>query len=252
MILRYVEKKVRLDEREYTVVLPQDIGGFVNREYIMDADRAALNSLLLSMAVLMERREVIIYFPLWKNKPASDLYMEETSEKRYENFDVVFLSHTLQFPACDWKKLRLRMRKIKGEYHTRDINIIDFEKRAHWICKAYEKREACYKKLDLLDRRFRFDTLIFIGGPYSFARSFIELKELISLPLESNYISSFYQNWISLPERRWSRKRYEDTIEIGFYDRGLVKDHKAAMFEDEKRERERFERMLDEIRRKRG
>lgn len=38
MILRYVEKKVHLGEREYTMVIPRDIGGFVNREYIMDAD----------------------------------------------------------------------------------------------------------------------------------------------------------------------------------------------------------------------
>lgn len=249
MILRYTEKKVRLGEREYRVIIPRDIDGFVNREYIMDADRAALHSILLSMALLMENKKAILYFPLWKNKPTSGLYIDCNFENRYENFDVVFLSHTLQFKVDDWKKIRCRLGKIKGEYHTRDINIVDFEKRAQQICKSYEKSDRYYKKLDLLDRRFRFDTLIFIGGPYSFARSFIELKELISLPLESNYISSFYQDWIALPERRWSRKRYEDAIEIGFYDRGLVKDRKSAMNEDEKREKERFEKMLCELKR---
>ena len=78
---------------------------------------------------------------------------------------------------------------------------------------------------------------------------FNELILIKALPLESNYISSFYQDWIALPERRWSRKRYEDSIEIGFYDRGLVKDRKSAMIENDKCEKERFKNMLRELKR---
>lgn len=123
MIMKYITKIVKLGKQEYTVVVPCQIDGFVNSERTMDANRKALNALFVSMAMLLENRNLIIYFPLWHNKIAKDLYRTDDLDNRQQNFDVVFMFHTLQFPIHHWKELRGKLKKIKCRLHTKEINL---------------------------------------------------------------------------------------------------------------------------------
>lgn len=225
MRLKYTEKKVCLGKREYTVIIPDGIDSFVNTEYIMDADRCSMEAILVSMIMLIENRNYIIYFPLWKNKLAKGIYRSPITENRYQNFDVVFLSHTLQFLIHDWKELRAKLRKVKGKPHTKEINLILSDKTIENIYKKHEKTNAYYKKQDLFDRYFRFDTHFLIGGPYSFAKTYTIMREFLKDNLEEEYMTSLFSYWRILPQVCSPKNNCLKEIEIGFYDRRYEKDH---------------------------
>lgn len=228
MIMKYITKIVKLGKQEYTVVVSCQIDGFVNSEWIMDADRKALNALLVSMAMLLENRNLIIYFPLWHNKIAKDLYRTDDLDNRQQNFDVVFMFHTLQFPIHHWKELRRKLKKIKCSLHTKEINLFATDEKIGRLCDKHKKKDIYFKERDLFDRYFRFDTHFFIGGPYDFAQSYNELRKLLDTPLEHNFCSHYFQNWVAFPQVCSAKNDWLERIEIGFYDHFLRKDHKNA------------------------
>lgn len=225
MQLKYTEKKVNLGKREYTVIIPQGIDSFVNTEYIMDADRHSMEAILISMIMLIGNKNLIVYFPLWKNKLAKGIYRSPKTENRYQNFDVVFLSHTLQFPIHDWKELREKLRKVKGKSHTKEINLILSDKTIENLCKKHEKTNTYYKKRDLFDRYFKFDTHFLVGGPYAFAKTYTIMREFLKDNLEEEFMSSVFLYWRILPQVCSPKNDWLEEMEIGFYDRRYEKDH---------------------------
>jgi hypothetical protein len=224
MKLKYTEKRVDLGKYDYTVIIPDNIDSLVNTEYGMDGDRRALEALLISMVMLIENRNLIIYFPLWKNKLAKGIYRSNKTEHRYQNFDVVFLSHTLQFPIHDWKELRAKLKRVKGKPHIKEINLILSDKTIENICMKYEKTNNYYKKRDLLDRYFRFDTHFLVGGSYSFSKTYTVIKEFLKKNLEYEFITSIFLYWRILPQVCSPKNDWLEEIEIGFYDRRYEKD----------------------------
>lgn len=226
MYLKYTEKKVDLGKNEYTVIIPYGIDSFVNNEFIMDADRHSMEAILISMIMLIKNRNLIVYFPLWKNKFAEGIYRSSITENRCQNFDVVFMSHTLQLPIHDWKELRAKLRKVKGEPHTKEINLILSDKTIENLCKKHEKINAYFKKQDLFDRYFRFDTHFLVGGPYAFAKTYTIMREFLTNNLEQEYMTSLFPYWWILPQVCSPKNDWLDEIEIGFYDRRYEQDHK--------------------------
>lgn len=49
------------------------------------------------------------------------VYYGTITENRYENLAVVFLTHVLQFPRSDWKEIRSKLKKCKGERRKKSI-----------------------------------------------------------------------------------------------------------------------------------
>ena len=227
MYLKYTEKKVNLGKREYTIIIPHGIDSFVNNEFAMDMDRRSMEAILVSMIMLIENKSLIIYFPIWKNKLAKDMYYRsQKTENRYQNFDVVFLSHSLQFPVHDWKELRTILRKVKGKVHTKEINLILSDKTIENLCNKHKRTNAYYKKRDLFDRYFRFDTHFLIGGPYAFAKTYTIMREFLKDNLEEEFMTSLFSYWRILPQVCSPKNDWTPEIEIGFYDRRYEKDRK--------------------------
>lgn len=122
MILHYTEKTINLGNKSYTVIIPDGISGLVNRNFIMDGDRKALKSVLMSLILLLNRKNIIVYLSLWNNK-VPKYYNEglrylEDIQTRKNNFDVVFIPHYLQLPIHEWKTMRTKLKRITGLKHT--------------------------------------------------------------------------------------------------------------------------------------
>ena len=221
MKIRYTEKTVTLGNRAYTVIIPKDVGGFVNKQNILDGDRDSFQALVFGMMELIEHKDnTIVYFPLWKNVPAELMYPWDRSENRSDNFDVVFLSHALQFPLKNWKTLRQKLKKAPGKDHNIDFNFQWAVEKATRIKGNFERTKTYYKDIANFKRYFRFDTHFFVGGVYSFCSFLCDIARFLEQNLEQKYRTSVYVDWTSLP----LDYKY-DYMEIGLWDRRYEKEH---------------------------
>lgn len=229
MIVRYTEKIVNLGKREYTVIVPKDIGGFVNTEYIMDGDRNTFQAIVFSLMKLIEHKDTIIYFPLWKNKVAEIMYERARSRNkepnRIENFDVVFFSHALQFKVHEWKEPRSKLRKIRGKTHKIDFDYDWALDKVTRLNKKFEKTKIHYKDIDNFKYHFRFDTHIFVGGVQSFVRLFMDISEYLPQNFEILYKTEPDMFYVCMPTQCNRKNNYEEPMELGFWDRRYEKEH---------------------------
>lgn len=225
MKIKYTEKIVRLGSKTYKVIIPDETDGFVNGEYIMDGDRKAFQAIAFSMMHLIENKDTIIYFNLWNNKPAKIMYKWERSGKRCENFDVVFMSHALQFKIKDWKEIRNKLKKTKAYKHSEKFNLDWASGKAERLKSKFEKKEIYIKQKDRFNYRFEYDTHFFVGGVQSFTELFIDISEYLKTNLEQYYMSFPDMEWTFLPQFVNRKLRFDDPMEIGFWDRRFEEVH---------------------------
>ena len=226
MIIKYIEKTVTLGKKTYTVIIPRDIDGFVNLRYIMDADRKTFQALCFSMMRLIENKNLIVWFPLWNNKPAKSMYnIKGYMESRCENFDVIFLSHALQFPLCNWKALRQKLKKAKGKYHKENFNFNWACNKAERLSKDFDTKKFGLRKKDTLKYSFKFDTHIFVGGVRSFTDFFNICADFLKKHSEDYFRFTPDMDWSFLPQDDKSIRFFDDPMEIGFWDRRYEEKH---------------------------
>ena len=93
MKLTYTERIVNRKNRNYTIVIPDNIDKFVNNHYMFDADRKGLEAIMLSALMMIKRQNIIVYFPLQKNIVPQGYFGGAEKLKRFEcdkaMYDVV-------------------------------------------------------------------------------------------------------------------------------------------------------------------
>ena len=213
MKLTYVKKPVKVKGRTYTIIIPDNIDGFINNQYMLDADREGLTAIMLSTLMMIKHKNTIVYFPLQKNKlPEFCYYRGGYTVDEKIIYDVVFVPHSIQMPISRWKDIRKSLKYAKADKGAFKVNISteyniytkEFEK--------YKKTTIYYQSKDVFCTYKRFETYFFVGGHFSFMDLFISLKEMLDLPLEDNFKKgdSFDYTFFCDKER--------DYPEIGFYD----------------------------------
>ena len=213
MKLTYVKKPVKVKGMTYTIIIPDNIDGFINNQYMFDADREGLTAIMLSTLMMIKDKNTIVYFPLQKNKlPEFCYYRGGYTVDEKIIYDVVFVPHSIQMPISRWKDIRKGLKYAKAYKGVFKVNISteydiytkEFEK--------YKKTTIYYQSKDVFCTYKRFETYFFVGGHFSFMDLFISLKEMLDLPLEDNFKKgdSFDYTFFCDKER--------DYPEIGFYD----------------------------------
>lgn len=96
----------------------------------------------------------------------------------------------------------------------------------------YRKSDAYYKCKDTISNGFRFDTLFFIGGKFSFCDVVEKLVEMLELPLENNFSTKVDFDYIWFPS---DCQDSGDEFELGFYDEKLEDNHQQAQEEYRRR-----------------
>ncbi len=214
MKLTYVKKAVKVKGMTYTIIIPDNIDGFINNQYMFDADREGLTTIMLSTLMMIKDKNIILYFPVQKNKLPKFCYPNRGGYTVGEKiiYDVVFVSHSVQMSISSWKEIRKGLKYAKADKGVFKVNISteydiytkEFEK--------YKKTTIYYQSKDVFCTYKRFQTYFFVGGHFSFMDLFISLKEMLDLPLEDNFKKgdSFDYTFFYDKER--------DYPEIGFYD----------------------------------
>lgn len=221
MKLTYTQKTVQRKGKTYNVIILDNIGGFINRYgLIFDSDRIGLNVIMLSALLLVKNKNTIVYFPL-KGNQIPDLYMA-IAEKRFASdkliYDVVFVHHAVQMPISDWIEIRQNLKYVKGRKKVWQTDITSEYNRYE---KEYEKHQTTtiyHQSKDVFFVYDRFETCFFVGGRFSFMDLFIDLKNMLELPLEESFIKGKGFDYIVLPDKE---TRYD--YELGYYDIHLEK-----------------------------
>lgn len=220
MKLTYTQKTVKAKNSTYTIIIPDNIDGFINNQYMFDADRKGLTAIMLSTLMMIKDKNIIVYFPLKKNMLPEFCYPNQGGYTAHEKiiYDVVFVPHSVQMPISSWKEIRKGLKYAKADKGVFKLNISteydiytkEFEK--------YKKTTIYYQSEDVFCTHKRFQTYFFVGGHFSFMHLFISLKEMLDLPLEDNFKKgeSFDYTFFCDKER--------DYPEIGFYDAHFEKE----------------------------
>lgn len=222
MKLTYTKKIVKRRNKELAIIIPDNIDGFLNNCTIFDADRKGLNSILMSALIMMKEKNIVVYFPLQKNE--IEFYWAKgksfiLGEK--EICDVVFMHHSTQTPISDWKEIKqsLKYSKSVREHFEADINFeCDMYEKEY---EKFEKSELGYKLKDVFSHHNRFDTCFFVGGLFSYMQLFIDLKDMLELPLEENFKNGKEADYIFFIDNY--KKNGYDCPELGFFDKTLYK-----------------------------
>lgn len=220
MKFTYTKKIIQRKGKVYTVIVPEDIAGFVNRYgLIFDSDRIGLNVIMLSALLLAKNKNIIVYYPL-KGNQIPKLY-KDVAQKRFDGdkliYDAVFAHHALQMPIADWKAIRNCLKYAKSDKHIFEIDIAS----EYEICKKeyrnFERTDSYYQRKDVFNTYNRFETAFFIGGRFAFIDLFLSIKEMLELPLEENFKKWKWNkfDYIVLPNKELDCDFW---CELGFYD----------------------------------
>lgn len=235
MKLIYTKRIIKRKNKNYTVIIPERAGRIVNnRKEMIDADRKGLNAILVSALIMMENPDAIVYFPL--KKPLAEIYYHPDYDYFYEEdkktqADMVFLHRAGQLPISAWKEIRQSLKYTRG---VKEIMKVDVDAAYEAGCIArdqYEKTDRYYKRRDLFSFAIEYDTMFFSGGWYAFMDLFIDLKEMLDLPLEDRlddkaiYGPYYLDDYISFPYDHKNPK--VEWPELGFYDRNVLISRKA-------------------------
>lgn len=223
MKLTYTERIVNRKNKNYTIVIPDNIDKFVNNHYMFDADRKGLEAIMLSALMMIKRQNIIVYFPLQKNIVPQGYFGGAEKLKRFEcdkaMYDVVFINHTMQMPIGDWKEIRRTLNYVKGSKFHFNADV----KSEYIACTEsfarYKKTEKYYKRKDVFLDYIRFDTYFLVGGKFSFVQIFTDLKEMLELPLEENLKNGEMPDFVVFVND--CRKSGYDFTELGFFDDDL-------------------------------
>ena len=189
MKLTYVKKPVKVKGMTYTIIIPDNIDGFINNQYMFDADREGLTAIMLSTLMMIKDKNIIAYFPLQKNKLPEFCYPNRVGYTAHEKiiYDVVFVPHSVQMPISIWKDIRKGLKYTTADKDAFKVNI----NTEYDICtkefEKYKKTTIYYQSKDVFYTYKRFQTYFFVGGHFSFMDLFISLKEMLDLPLEDNF-----------------------------------------------------------------
>lgn len=234
LILNYTEKNVRLGKKNYTIVIPDDIEELHNRNLVLDGDRKALNAILMSLLMLMEKKDIIVYFPLWHNEipkyynDGFSCFLHDGNPRK-NDFDVVFLPHYMQFSVHDWKEIRQSIKKLKGEKHKFRADSELKKRELEPQLEHYSHTKAHFGDKDAFEHYCQFDTLFFVGGKYSFAQLFCDLSEMLQKPLEKNFSQSVIRDYVCFPYAEGNaRENHDDVPEIRFYTKELEEENQKA------------------------
>ena len=212
------------------VVIPERTGRIVNNwEEIFDADRKGLNAILMSALIMIKDPNSIVYFPL--KKPLAEIYYHPDYDYFYEEdkktqADMVFLHRAGQLPIYAWKEIRQSLKYARGVKGVMKVDVDAVYEAGCIACDKYEKTDRYHKEMDLFSFAMKYDTGFFTGGWYAFMDLFIDLKEMLDLPLENrledkaksgpylldDYISFVYD----------CKNSKIDWPELGFYDRSII------------------------------
>lgn len=222
MKFTYTKIPIKLKNREISVIIPENIEGFLNNKFVFDADRKGLNAIMLSAFMMIKEKNIIIYFPLQKNDNADywgNLNSTIVSEKPV--YDVVFMHHSTQISVSKWKKIKQSFKYGKNIRKSVKVNI-DLEYELYESkYKKFEKTENYYKKQDVFSHCYKYDTCFFVGGTYSFMQLFTDLKKMLELPLEENFKKASECDYIYFLEN--GKKCGYDFPELGFFDKTIIK-----------------------------
>lgn len=200
MKLIYTKRNIKRKNKSYTVVIPERTGRIVNnREEMIDADRKGLNAILMSALIMIKNPNTIVYVPL--KKPLAEIYYYPDYDYFYEEgkktqADMVFLHRAGQLPISAWKEIRQSLKYTRG---VKEIMKVDVDAAYEAGCIArgqYEKTDRYYKRRDLFSFAIEYDTMFFSGGWYAFMDLFIDLKEMLDLPLENRIKGNFLNDYI--------------------------------------------------------
>mgnify|MGYP004529392893 FL=1 len=235
MKLIYTKRNIKRKNKNYTVVIPERTGRIVNnREELVDADRKGINAILILALIMMKDPNTIVYFPL--KKPLAEIYYYPDYDYFYEEdkktqADMVFLHRAGQLPISAWKEIRQSLKYTRG---VKEVMKVDVDAAYEAGCIArdkYEKTDRYYKRRDLFSFAIEYDTMFFSGGWYAFMDLFIDLKEMLDLPLEDRlddkaiYGPYYLDDYISFPYDHKNPK--VEWPELGFYDRNVLISRKA-------------------------
>lgn len=218
MKLTYTKILVKIKNKEISVVIPDNINGFFNNQVMFDADRKGLNSIMMSALMMIKKKNVMVYFPLQKND-ITHYWAKFNSTIIGEKliYDVVFMHHSTQIPVSEWKEIK---QAFKYSKHTRESFEANIDSEYNAYAKEYarfEKTKLYYKHKDVFSHCCRFDTCFFVGGLFSFMQLFMDLKNMLELPLEENLKSGAGFDYVCFIEDG-DRCGY-DFPELGFFDK---------------------------------
>ena len=220
MKLTYVKKSVNVKGKTYTIIIPDNLDGFINNQYMLDADRKGLTAIMLSSLMMFKDKNIIVYFPLKKNMLPEFCYPNRIGYTVDEKiiYDVVFVPHSVQMPISSWKEIRKGLKYAKADKGVFKVN----NSTEYDICtKEFEKYKNktiyCQSK-DVFCTYKRFETCFFVGGHFSFMDLFISLKEMLDLPLEDNFRKGESFDYTIFVDKE------RDFPELGFYDARFEKE----------------------------
>lgn len=224
MKLIYTKRNIKRKNKNYTVIIPERAGRIVNnRKEMIDADCKGLNAILMSALIMMKDPYTIVYFPL--KKPLAEIYYYPDYDYFYEEdkktqADMVFLHRAGQLPISAWKEIRQSLKYARG---VKEVMKVDVDAVYEAGCAArdkYEKTERYHKRMDLFSFAMKYDTGFFTGGWYAFMELFIDLREMLDLPLEDRLKDNFLNDYIYF----WydCKNPKIDEPELGFYDRNVL------------------------------
>lgn len=218
MKLTYTKIPVKIKNKEISVVIPDNIDGFLNNQVIFDADRKGLNAIMMSALMMIQKKDIIAYFPLQKND-ITHYWAKWNSTIIGEKviYDVVFIHHSSQIPISEWKKIKQAFKYSKSVRESFEVNINSEYNAYENEYKKFEKTELYYKRKDVFSHYSRFDTCFFVGGLFSFMQLFMDLKDMLELPLEENLKTGAGFDCVCFIED--GKRCGYDFPELGFFDK---------------------------------
>lgn len=213
------KKIIKIKNKEISVIIPDNIEGVLNNQVVFDADRKGLNSIMMS-ALMIKKKNIIVYFPLQKND-ITHYWAKRNSNIIGEKliYDVVFMHHSTQIPVSEWKKIKQAFKYSKSIRESFEVNINSEYNACENEYKKFEKTERYYKRKDVFLHCSRFDTCFFIGGLFSYMQLFMDLKDMLELPLEENLKTGAGFDYVYFIED--GKRCGYDFHELGFFDNNL-------------------------------
>ena len=166
---------------------------------------------------------------IYKSSVSDYDYFYEEDKKTQA--DMVFLHRAGQLPISAWKEIRQSLKYTRG---VKEVMKVDVDAAYEAGCIArdkYEKTDRYYKRRDLFSFAIEYDTMFFSGGWYAFMDLFIDLKEMLDLPLEDRlddkaiygpyYLDDYISFWYDCKNPKF------EGSELGFYDRNVLTPRKA-------------------------
>lgn len=235
MKVKFRKYRVSIKGRPYCILIPHNIEQLWLNNYgkvvygtFWDGNRAALEAIMYSCAVLGFDPNKIIYFPV-RNNPAAGIYLDGEAWRGgcyADPYDMIFMSHHIQFPRCRWKRAKQMMAAQKPQTYILDYRTQRTEQYFRESVRKAEKTAAYYRKEQQLEE-LRGNNLFYIFSRMQFRQLYLDLSEFLQRDWErtleqedgAKYGIPFQPMTFHERYRHPSSRKACSSVELGFYDR---------------------------------